>query len=82
MLDRGGVALGSTSPYQFAVKALEIAVPAEMNTPNRREQRLEMVRIEMLKAREPRELPSLGLDVGAIPITLRAGECPESLRDP
>ena len=66
MLDRGGVALWNTLPYQFAVKALEIAVPAEMNTPG---QAREMARNGAHRnaegAGEPRESPSLRLDVGA-----------------
>ena len=81
MLDRGGVALWNTLPYQFAVKALEIAVPAEMNTPDRREKWLEMVRVEMLKALESPENRLLSGWMSAHPITLRAGECPDS-RDP
>lgn len=81
MLDRGGVALWNTMPYQFAVKAIDLGVPAELNTPDRREKWLEIVRVEMLKALESPENRFLAGWMSAHPITLRAGECPDS-RDP
>jgi len=81
MLDRGGVAFWSTMPYQFAVKAIDLGVPAEMNTPDRREKWLEIVRVEMLKALESPENRFLSGWMSAHPITLRAGECPDE-RDP
>lgn len=81
MLDRGGVAFWNTMPYQFAVKAIDLGVPAEMNTPDRREKWLEIVRVEMLKALESPENRFLSGWMSAHPITLRAGECPDS-RDP
>ena len=81
MLERGGVALWNTMPYQFAVKAIDLGVPAEMNTPDRREKWLEIVRVEMLKALESPENRFLSGWMSAHPITLRAGECPDS-RDP
>ncbi|MBI1981422.1 MAG: hypothetical protein HYS63_07720 [Methylocystis sp.] len=81
MLDRGGVAFWNTMPYQFAVKAIELGVPAEMNTPDRREKWLEIVRVEMLKALDAPENRFLSGWISAHPITLRAGECPDS-RDP
>lgn len=81
MLERGAVALWNTMPYQFAVKAIELGVPAEMNTPDRREKWLEIVRVEMLKALEAPENRFLSGWLSAHPITLRAGECPDS-RDP
>jgi len=81
MLERGGVALWDTMPYQFAVKAIDLGVPAEMNTPDRREKWLEIVRVEMLKALESPENRFLSGWMSAHPITLRAGECPD-WRDP
>ncbi|MGD9539389.1 hypothetical protein [Methylocystis sp.] len=81
MLECGGVALWNTMPYQFAVKAIDLGVPAEMNTPDRREKWLEIVRVEMLKALESPENRFLSGWMSAHPITLRAGECPDS-RDP
>lgn len=81
MLDRGGVAFWDTMPYHFAVKAIDLGVPAEMNTPDRREKWLEIVRVEMLKALESPENRFLSGWMSAHPITLRAGECPDS-RDP
>jgi hypothetical protein len=81
MLERGGVAFWNTMPYQFAVKAIDLGVPAEMNTPDRREKWLEIVRVEMLKALESSENRFLSGWMSAHPITLRAGECPDS-RDP
>lgn len=81
MLDRGGVAFWDTMPYHFAVKAIDLGVPAEMNTPERREKWLEIIRVEMLKALESPENRFLSGWLSAHPITLRAGECPDS-RDP
>lgn len=81
MLDRGGVAFWDTMPYHFAVKAIDLGVPAEMNTPDRRAKWLEIVRVEMLKALESPENRFLSGWMSAHPITLRAGECPDS-RDP
>jgi len=81
MLERGGVAFWNTMPYQFAVKAIDLGVPAEMNTQDRREKWLEIVRVEMLKALESPENRFLSGWMSAHPITLRAGECPDS-RDP
>jgi hypothetical protein len=77
----GAVAFWHTLPYQFAVKAIELGAPAEMNTPDRRQRWLEIVRAEMLA--------SLGADgnrflsgwMTAHPITLRTGECADD-RDP
>jgi hypothetical protein len=77
----GAVAFWHTLPYQFAVKAIELGAPAEMNTPERRQRWLEIVRTEMLA--------SLGADrnrflsgwMTAHPITLRTGECADD-RDP
>lgn len=50
MLGGGGVAFWHTLPYQFAVKAIDLGVPAEMNTPDRRQKWLEIIRLEMLAA--------------------------------
>jgi hypothetical protein len=46
----GGVAFWHTLPYQFAVKAIDLGVPAELNTPDRRQKWLEIIRLEMLAA--------------------------------
>ena len=81
MLERGCVAFWNTMPYHFAVKAIDLGVPAEMNTPDRRAKWLEIVRVEMLKALESPENRFLSGWMSAHPITLRAGECPDS-RDP
>lgn len=81
MPGRGGVAFWDTMPYQFAVKAIDLGVPAEMNTPDRRQKWLEIVRNEMLVSLGRDENRFLSGWMTAHPITLRIGECPDA-RDP
>lgn len=81
MPERGGVAFWDTMPYQFAVKAIDLGVPAEMNTPDRRQKWLEIVRNEMLVSLGRDENRFLSGWMTAHPITLRVGECPDA-RDP
>ena len=81
MLGGGGVAFWHTLPYQFAVKAIDLGVPAEMNTPDRRQKWLEIIRLEMLAALGNAENRFLSGWINAHPIMLRAGECPDD-RDP
>ncbi len=77
----GAVAFWHTMPYQFAVKAIELGVPAEMNTPERRQQWLETVRAEMLATLKTDGSRLLSGWMTAHPITLRADECADD-RDP
>lgn len=81
MPGRGAVAFWDTMPYQFAVKAIDLGVPAEMNTPDRRQKWLEIIRNEMLASLGRDENRFLSGWMTAHPITLRAGECPDE-RDP
>jgi hypothetical protein len=81
MLGGGGVSYWHTLPYQFAVKALELGVPAEMNTPDRRQRWLEAIRTEMLATLTKPENRFLTGWMIAHPITLRTGECADD-RDP
>ncbi len=81
MPGRGGVAFWDTMPYQFAVKAIDLGVPAEMNTPDRRQKWLEIVRNEMLVSLGRDENRFLSGWMTAHPITLRTGDCPDA-RDP
>lgn len=81
ILSNGAVALWHTLPHQFAVKAMEIIVPAELNTPERRLAWLEIVRAEMIAALKQKENRILSGWMTAHPIMLRAGECPDD-RDP
>lgn len=81
MLSGGAVAMWHTMPHQFAVKAIDLGVPAEMNTPDRRQKWLEIVRAEMLAALKQKENRFLAGWMTAHPIVLRAGECPDD-RDP
>lgn len=81
MLGGSGVAFWHTLPYQFAVKAIDLGVPAEMNTPDRRQKWLEIIRLEMLAALGKAENRFLSGWINAHPIMLRAGECPDD-RDP
>jgi hypothetical protein len=77
----GAVAFWHTMPYQFAVKAIDLGVPAEMNTPDRRQKWLEIIRVEMLAALETEGNRFLSGWMTAHPITLRTGECADD-RDP
>ena len=81
MLGGGGVSFWHTLPYQFAVKAQELGVPAEMNTPDRRQRWLEVIRTEMLAALGKPENRFLAGWMAAHPITLRTGDCADD-RDP
>ena len=81
MLGGGGVAFWHTLPYQFAVKAIDLGVPAELNTLDRRQKWLEIIRLEMLAALGKAENRFLSGWINAHPIMLRAGECPDD-RDP
>jgi len=81
MLGGGGVSFWHTLPYQFAVKAQELGVPAEMNTPDRKLRWLEVIRTEMLSALTKPENRFLAGWMAAHPITLRTGECADD-RDP
>ncbi len=71
----GAVAFWHTMPYQFAVKAIDLGVPAEMNTPERRQKWLEVVRAEMQAALTAESNRFLSGWMTAHPITLRTGEC-------
>ncbi|QGM96450.1 hypothetical protein [Methylocystis parvus] len=77
----GGVAFWHTMPFQFAVKAIDLGVPAEMNTPDRRQKWLEIIRAEMLAALKTDGNRFLSGWMTAHPITLRTGECADD-RDP
>jgi hypothetical protein len=77
----GAVAFWHTLPYQFAVKAIDLGVPAEMNTPDRRQRWLELIRAEMLAALGTQGNRFLSGWMTAHPITLRTGECADD-RDP
>ncbi|MGJ0393644.1 MAG: hypothetical protein ACR650_13055 [Methylocystis sp.] len=77
----GAVAFWHTMPYQFAVKAIDLGVPAEMNTPDRRQRWLEIIRAEMLGALKADGNRFLSGWMTAHPITLRTGECADD-RDP
>lgn len=77
----GAVAMWHTMPHQFAVKAIDLGVPAELNTPDRRQKWLEIVRAEMLAALKQKENRFLAGWMTAHPIVLRSGECPDD-RDP
>lgn len=77
MPGQGAVAFWRTMPYQFAVKAIDLGVPAEMNTPERRQKWLEIVHAEMLASLESRDNRLLSGWMTAHPITLRTGECPD-----
>ena len=81
MLGGGGVNFWHTLPYQFAVKAQELGVPAEMNTPERRQRWLEVIRTETLESLGKPENRFLAGWMAAHPITLRAGDCADD-RDP
>lgn len=81
MPGQGAIAFWRTLPFQFAVKAIDLGVPAEMNTLDRRQKWLEIVRAEMLAALEAKDNRFLSGWMTAHPITLRTGECPDS-RDP
>jgi hypothetical protein len=81
MLGGGGVSFWHTLPYQFAVKAQELGVPAEMNAPDRRLRWLEVIRTEMLASLDKPENRFLAGWMAAHPITLRTGECADD-RDP
>lgn len=81
MLGGGGVSFWHTLPYQFAVKAQELGVPAEMNTPDRKLRWLEVIRTEMISALTKPENRFLTGWMAAHPITLRTGECADD-RDP
>lgn len=77
----GAVAFWHTMPFQFAVKAIDLGVPAEMNTPDRRQKWLEIIRIEMQAALTADGNRFLSGWMTAHPITLRTGECAGD-RDP
>jgi len=77
----GAVAFWHTMPYQFAVKAIDLGVPAEMNTPDRRQRWLEVIRTEMQAALKTDGNRFLAGWMTAHPITLRTGECADD-RDP
>lgn len=77
----GAVAFWHTMPFQFAVKAIDLGVPAEMNTPDRRQKWLEIIRAEMLAALKADDNRFLSGWMTAHPITLRTGECADD-RDP
>lgn len=81
MQSGGAIAMWHTLPHQFAVKAIELGVPAELNTPDRRLKWLEIVRAEMIAALKQKENRFLYGWMKAHPIVLRAGECPDD-RDP
>lgn len=77
----GAASFWRTLPFQFAVKAIDLGVPAEMNTPDRRQKWLEILRAEMqLSLTRPLNRLLMGW-MTAHPITLRTGECPDD-RDP
>ena len=75
MAGGGAVAFWHTMPYQFAVKAIDLGVPAEMNTPDRRQRWLEIIRAEMQAALKTDGNRFLSGWMTAHPITLRTGEC-------
>lgn len=77
----GAVAFWHTQPFQFAVKAIDLGVPAEMNTPDRRQRWLEVIRAEMQAALKSDANRFLSGWMTAHPITLRTGECADD-RDP
>jgi hypothetical protein len=77
----GAVAFWHTQPFQFAVKAIDLGVPAEMNTPDRRQKWLEVIRAEMQAALKSDTNRFLSGWMTAHPITLRTGECADD-RDP
>lgn len=77
----GAVAFWHTMPFQFAVKAMDLGVPAEMNTPDRRQRWLEVIRAEMQAALKTDGNRFLAGWMTAHPITLRMGECADD-RDP
>jgi hypothetical protein len=77
----GAVAFWHTQPFQFAVKAIDLGVPAEMNTPDRRQKWLEIIRAEMQAALKSDTNRFLSGWMTAHPITLRTGECADD-RDP
>ncbi|WP_036283495.1 hypothetical protein [Methylocystis sp. ATCC 49242] len=77
----GAVAYWHTMPFQFAVKAIDLGVPAEMNTPDRRQKWLEVIRAEMQTALTTPVNRFLSGWMTAHPITLRTGECADD-RDP
>jgi len=77
----GAVAFWHTMPFQFAVKAIDLGVPAEMNTPDRRQKWLEVIRSEMQAAIKSDGNRFLSGWMTAHPITLRTGECADD-RDP
>lgn len=77
----GAVAFWHTQPFQFAVKAIELGVPAELNTPDRRKTWLEVIRAEMQTALKSDANRFLSGWMTAHPITLRTGECADD-RDP
>lgn len=77
----GPVAFWHTMPHQFAVKAIDLGVPGEMNTPDRRQRWLEIIRAEMLAALKADGNRFLSGWMTAHPITLRTGECADD-RDP
>ncbi|GLI91706.1 hypothetical protein [Methylocystis echinoides] len=77
----GPVAFWHTMPHQFAVKAIDLGVPAEMNTPDRRQRWLEIIRAEMQAALKTDGNRFLSGWMTAHPITLRTGECADD-RDP
>jgi hypothetical protein len=81
MAGGGAVAFWHTMPYQFAVKAIDLGVPAEMNTPDRRQRWLEIIRAEMQAALKTDGNRFLSGWMTAHPITLRTGECADD-RDP
>lgn len=76
-----GVAFWHTMPFQFAIKAIDLGVPAEMNTLDRRQKWLEIIRAEMLAALKSDGNRFLSGWMTAHPITLRTGECADD-RDP
>lgn len=77
----GAVAFWHTMPFQFAIKAIDLGVPAEMNTPDRRQKWLEIIRAEMQAALKADGNRFLSGWMTAHPITLRTGECADD-RDP
>jgi hypothetical protein len=77
----GAVAFWHTMPFQFAIKAIDLGVPAEMNTPDRRQKWLEIIRAEMQAALKTDGNRFLSGWMTAHPITLRTGECADD-RDP
>lgn len=78
---RGPARLWRTLPHQFAIKAIELGVPGELNTPDRRLKWLEAVRDETLATLSQPRNRLLIAWMAAHPIVLRTGECPDD-RDP